>query len=113
MSFRFRWDPVKTVCALVERWKPINCAVEKDYEDSLYEFLHQQLPSVQVARQWAFGRTRIDMRVGDKVMIELKTNLDTTGEYQRLLGQILELKKREEPIVVILTGSTDPYFLKE
>jgi len=40
-------------------------------------------------------------------------DLSTTSEYQRLLGQLLEMKAWDEFIVVVLTGSTDPYFPKE
>jgi hypothetical protein len=45
-------------------------------------------------------------------VLELKTNLTTTGEYQRLLGQLLELKQWDEQVLVVLTGETDPHFPK-
>lgn len=97
---------------MIKRWVPSQCVTERDYEDSLYEYLHRVLPTVQIARQYAKGRSRVDMRVGDKVVVELKTDLTSTGEYQRLLGQLLELKRWDEFIVVVLTGETDPYFPK-
>ena len=112
MGFGFSWDPSGTVVSLIERWAPFECSAEKDYENSLYEFLHRELPDVQITKQYAMGRVRADMYIGGKVILEVKTDLNRKGEYQRLLGQILELKVRDEWIVVVLTGNTDPHFPK-
>jgi predicted DNA binding CopG/RHH family protein len=108
----FSWDPPGTVVSLIERWAPSDCSTEKEYENSLYEFLHRELPDVQITKQYAMGRARADMYIGSKLILEVKTDLNRKGEYQRLLGQILELKARDEWMVVVLTGNTDPYFPK-
>jgi hypothetical protein len=111
LLFRF-WDSIGTVTKLIENWKPDGCGLEKDYEDSLYAYLHEQLSEIQITRQYARGRSRVDLRVGETVVVELKCDLDSTSEYQRLLGQLLEMKRWEERIVVVFAGNTDPYFLK-
>ena len=45
--------------------------------------------------------------IGDKVIVELKHNLDTTGKYQRLIGQISEYKEWDGRVIILLTGETD------
>lgn len=112
MSFGFLFDPAKTVASLVEKWRPDSCKTEKQYEDSLYEFLHRELADVQVTRQYPRGRNRVDMLIGDKVALELKNNLQSKNEYHRLVGQLTEIRSWDMRIVVVLTGDTDPHYPK-
>lgn len=53
------------------------------------------------------------MLVGDKVIVEIKNNFNTTTKYQRLIGQIKEYKEWEGEIIIVLTGKTDPNLRKE
>ena len=106
------WDRSGAVESLIERWQPENCRTEKDYENSLYEFLHQELPNIQITKQFAKGRVRADILVSDNVVLELKNNLDSTAKYQRLLGQLAELKEWKGTIIVLLCGNTDPNLTK-
>jgi hypothetical protein len=78
---------------LIGKWKPRSCKSEKDYENSLYEFLHKELGDTQITKQYARGRIRADIVISEKVIIELKTNLDSTGKYQRLIGQLAAYEK--------------------
>ena len=66
---------------LVDCWRLRKCDAEKQYENSLYEFLYGQLEEVQVTKHFALGRIRADIVVGDTIIIELKNNLDTTAKY--------------------------------
>ena len=91
MRFKF-CDAGAMISSLVEQWHPRKCKTEKQYEKSLYTFLHRQLEDIQVTKQFAKGRIRADLVVGDKVIVELKNNFSTTAKYQKLIGQITEYK---------------------
>src|SRR5437867_13335352 len=99
------WDNVGAVVSLLGRWKPTKCSVEKDFERSLYSFLHAELGDLQITKQYAQGRIRADLMIANKVIVELKHNLDTTAKYQRLVGQLAEYKEWEGRIVILLTGT--------
>jgi hypothetical protein len=101
------------VYSAIKRWRPRRCETEKDYEKSLYEFLHKEFPDIQVTKQFANGRIRADIVVGDKIIIELKNKLDTTAKYQRLMGQLMAYEQWEGQIFVILTGDTDANLRKQ
>jgi hypothetical protein len=114
MRLKFRyWDSLGAVADLVNDWKAFRCKTEKDYERSLYTFLHKSLDGIQVTKQFANGRVRADLVVGNKVMIELKVNLDSTGTYQRLIGQLEDYQDWKGDIVIVLLGRTDPNLRKK
>jgi len=92
IRFNF-FDAGEMIVHYIEKWRPRKCKTEKEYEKSLYTFLHKQLEDIQVTKQFAKGRIRADLVVGDKVIVELKNNLNTTAKYQKLIGQITEYKK--------------------
>ena len=107
------WDSVGATADLIKKWKPRKCKTEKDFEKSLYNFLHDQLDSIQITKQYAKGRIRADLVIEDKVIIELKNNLDSTAKYKRLIGQLTEYEEWEGQIIVLLTGKTDPNLKKQ
>ena len=98
------WDGKEMVERLVDEWKPRRCATEKDYEKSLYKFLHEKFEEIQITKQYARGRIRADIVVGDKIIVELKNNLNTTNKYQRLLGQLAQYKSRSKNLRFIDKG---------
>jgi hypothetical protein len=112
IRFNF-WDPAGMVVSLIQKWKPTKCGTEKAYETALYSFLHRKLEDIQITRQYARGRIRADLVVGDKVIIELKNDLNSTAKYQRLIGQLSEYKEWEGHIIILLTGQTDPNLRKQ
>jgi len=79
----------------------------------LYSFLHKRLEDIQITKQYARGRIRADLLVGDKVIVEIKNNFNTTTKHQRLIGQITEYKEWEGEIIIVLMGKTDPNLRKE
>jgi len=101
------WDSVVAVVDLLGKWRPRKCTSEKDFEKSLYSFLHDELGGLQITKQYAKGRIRADLMIGDKVIVELKHNLNTTAKYQRLVGQLMEYRDWDGRIVILLTGETD------
>ena len=112
IRFNF-FDAGEMIVHYIEKWRPRKCKTEKEYEKSLYTFLHKQLEDIQVTKQFAKGRIRADLVVGDKVIVELKNNLNTTAKYQKLIGQITEYKKWDGQIIIVLTGDTDLNLHKE
>lgn len=112
LRFKFL-DPVGMISSLIKEWKPIRCKTEKDYEKSLYSFLHKRLEDTQITKQYAKARIRADLVVGDRVIIELKNNLNTTAKYQKLIGQITEYKEWDGEIIIVLTGERDANLYKE
>lgn len=113
-SLKFKmWDEVSAVVSLLDRWRPRNCKSEKDYENSLYKYLHAELGDIQITKQYAKGRIRADLVIGTKIIVELKYNLDTTAKYQRLIGQLVDYKEWEGSVVILLTGETDPNLRKQ
>jgi hypothetical protein len=118
MKFIDKWkfhigDSVKLVTTKIKEWKPRKCSTEKDYENSLYAFLHEEMGDLQVTKQYAKGRIRADLVVADKVIVELKNNLNTTAKYQRLIGQLNLYKQWDGRIIVLLTGDTDTNLRKQ
>lgn len=113
--FKFRfWDAGDAIESLIERWVPgPGCEAEKDYEASLYAFLNTELGELQVTRRYSRGRSEADIVVADKVIIELKTDLDSTSEFQRLVGQLTEYQDWNMAVIVVLTGQTDANLGKE
>jgi len=107
------WDKPGGIVALLDKWKPRDCSNERDFEKSLYAFLHLELGDIQVTKQYAKGRIRADLVIGDTVIVELKHNLDSTAKYQRLVGQLMEYKEWKGQTVVLLTGKTDPNLRKK
>lgn len=102
------WDEVQAVVGLIEKWEPKKCKTEKDYEKSLIAHLRAQLPGITVTPQYAKGRIRADLVIGEKVIVEIKKDLQTTGNYQRLVGQLSDYTDWEGRIVVLLVGTGDP-----
>lgn len=108
-------DKIKFVTSLCEKWSPRKCKTEKDYEVSLYNYLHKELANtkIQITKQFAQGRIKADLLIGDKVIIELKTNLNSTAVYQRLTGQLLQYGEWKGRVIILLTGETEPNLRKE
>lgn len=107
------WDSRSFVEGLIGKWRPKGCTTEKDYERSLYDFLHEKLPDIQVTKQYAIGRVKADIVVGNKVIIELKNNLQSPSDYNRLVGQLTAYKNWSGGVIVILCGATDKNIAKE
>src|SRR5262245_25669115 len=95
-------DYIRYIAALIDEWNPSGCTSEKDCENSLFSFLHESLFDKQIVRQYGRGRARVDLMVDDKVMIEIKFNLTSTSEYQRLVGQMVEYAEWKKTFFLIL-----------
>ena len=107
------WDDVGAVVDAITKWRPRKCATEKDYEKSLYAYLHEVFDDTQITKQFAQGRIRADLKVGKDVIVELKHNLDSTAKLQLLIGQLSQYEDWGGRVVVLLTGETEPNLRKE
>ncbi|MFQ5664322.1 MAG: hypothetical protein ACE5HL_10870 [Terriglobia bacterium] len=113
-AIRYAWNPFNTVANLVESWRPGTLRLESEYEKSLCGFLRKKLPSEKIIRQYGAGRIKCDISTGGKVIIELKTNFNSTQKLQRLLGQVELFKKEwDKPVLIVLIGETQDDLLKD
>lgn len=76
------------VLKLIDDWHPRGCKTEKDLERSLHRHLEKNLPSSVIIPQYASGRVKGDLAVNGEILIEIKDSLKSTGQLQRLLGQL-------------------------
>ncbi|HSA96759.1 MAG TPA: hypothetical protein VLJ16_11965 [Acidobacteriota bacterium] len=109
----FLIDPVSEVKKAIGAWFPEMCESEADYEDSLYEFLHEHFNDVQITKQYGIGRSRADLNVGDRVLIEIKKDLQNKTDYDRLIGQLADYMKWKGATIILLVGRADPNLKKE
>jgi len=79
----------------------------------LNSFLHKELEDHQITKQYGIGRSRADLVIDDRLIIEIKYNLNTSAKYQRLLGQLAEYKEWDGRVVLLLVGKTDPNLRKQ
>ena len=112
---KLKWlgNSVGVLTSLFSKWRPRNCKTEKAYENSLNSFLHKELEDHQITKQYGIGRSRADLVIDDRLLIEIKYNLNTSAKYQRLLGQLAEYKEWDGRVVLLLVGKTDPNLRKQ
>lgn len=95
---------------------------EKGWERSLVDHMRLMLPELNIIPQGGSGMKHGDIVVERKAylgsglvrdIVELKLGLSTTGNYQRLLGQIDEYRKENGTTIVVICGhDADPKLLK-
>lgn len=107
-KFWWWWDNVEVLTSLIDKWSPHNFKREKDYENSLFSFLHEELEDHEIIKQYAISRTRADLVIDNELIIEIKYNFNTLTKYRNLLGQLAEYKDWGGPIILLLVGKTDP-----
>lgn len=104
---------LEAVVQLIIAWRPGFLDTEREYEASLYGYLHEIMADTQITRQFAMGRIRADIVVGNHTLIEIKKSLDTTCKYHRLVGQITDFGDWGGDVLVVLCGWTDPHLRKK
>jgi hypothetical protein len=107
-EFSFAMAPITTLGDLIARWKPVDCGSEKQYEESLYQFLHAEFPTTRIVRQYHRGTQHIDLLIGKEVGVELKYNLHKQTEFHRLKGQLDDYLEWEISVLIVLAGATEP-----
>jgi len=95
----------REVLKLIDDWHPRGCKTEKDLERSLHKHLEKNLPSSEIIMQYASGRIKGDIGIDGHILIEIKDGLKSTGQLQRLLGQLeLYAALWKGKVIVIING---------
>ena len=104
---------VREVIRLIDDWHPRSCETEKDFERSLHKHLEKNLPDVNVVKQYAAGRVKGDIVVDEKILIEIKDSLKSTGQLQRLLGQLdIYNAQWKGKVIVLICGESERDLMK-
>ena len=103
----------KHVMKLIDAWHPRGCKTEKDLERSLHKHLEKNLEDADVIPQYAAGRVKGDIVVDSNVLIELKDSLKSTGQLQRLLGQLdIYAAQWKGAVIVVISGDSQRDLVK-
>ena len=117
------WNAPVTLFGAVEqelsKWHPPALKTESAYSEALADYLRHALPKdVRVEREYRHEGTTADLCVllngllsNDKLLFEVKRSLRKKADYDRLIGQIEGLKPRQNSILIVLVGDTDPALL--
>jgi hypothetical protein len=103
---------------LLSHWNPPILSREIAYRDHLFNFLLQAVPpDAYVEKEYRHRGTTTDLWVKwqgffqkGELAIELKLNLKKKTECDRLVGQLESLNPKENPVLLVLIGETDPVF---
>lgn len=95
------------VCRAIEGWIPEDLSSESVVESSLALHLSQRINGAEIRRQFAYDRIRADLLIEETVAIEIKLNLRSTNEFQRLIGQLETYARWGKRTIVLLVGETD------
>jgi hypothetical protein len=113
------WDGLlANLCRAIDDWNPEQFATERDYRDSLLAHLRSCAPGARIESEYRDSGTTADICVEwdrllgtERVLIEMKRNLNTKAEYNRLVGQITDMKPGKNNIIVLLCGETSAEWL--
>jgi hypothetical protein len=111
----YEFDAPSAIRKALDRWAPSKLETEKQYEGSLYAFLHKEFdsPSINISIQFGAGRNKADIRIGDSATIELEKDLNSAAQYERLVGQIEQYRKWKGKIFIVLVGKSKPNLTKK
>jgi len=113
------WDGLlANLCRAIGKWEPEDFPRERDYRDSLAAHLRVYAPDARIECEYRHLGTTADICVEwdgfistERVLIELKRNLNSKSEFNRLVGQIADLKPDRTNIIVVLCGETSAQWL--
>lgn len=93
------------VVSLVDSWSPKGYRSEDAFQADLYKHLLSSVRHHRVTSK--SGRSNADIGIGSVVAIELKYNLDTKSEVNRLFAQLADhLNSYSEGVVCVFCGHT-------
>jgi len=105
----------ESVLKLVKKWEPQPSPNELSYRNSLITHLREHLRNVQrIEPEYRHLGTTTDIYIkqsgffsNSEVFVELKRNLRSKGEFDRLVGQIESLQPKKNAVIVVLCGETN------
>lgn len=129
-SVNYRLRPNAEFENILSEWKPKSAdgrrsepASEKEYERSLVDTLRDNLEGIQIIPGGGKGMFKSDITIQRKGLIggsledivELKLGMNSTGAYQRLVGQIESYQPgRHGWVFIVICGEpVDPKLLSE
>jgi hypothetical protein len=102
----------------LEYWQPSAQRTERAYRDDLVRFLREQLPTARVEREWRHNGTTADVFVRWMGLVqthdtyfELKRNLTSKPEFNRLVGQVDDLDPTQHRVFIVVCGRSDERFV--
>ncbi len=94
-------------------WEPDwSLSEETAYRDDLIEFLDKKLNKAHLIRK-EDGRHLADIGIDKKIGIELKLNLSSKKEVDRLIGQVQGYLDDYDAILIALLGKTSPETIRD
>ena len=108
------------VLGVMKDWAPTTLPTERDYQGSLVSYLREKFPGARVDPEYRHNGTTADLMLSwsgiftgtHRVYFELKRNLTRKAEFDRLVGQIEDLKPSDNSVVVVLCGQCDPQYVE-
>jgi len=108
----------ESVLESIKRWEPKMLPNELEYRDSLVSHLRGQLRDAKVEPEYRHLGTTTDIYVkqsgffgASEVFLELKRNLTSKAQLDRLVGQIESLEPKKNFVILVLCGKTNPTLL--
>ncbi len=90
----------------ISAWEPKTRGAEPKYRDDLVDYLRSKLWS-QFSFTKEARRGLCDISVNRQVGIELKKDLKTKSQIDRLIGQVREHKRDYQEVIIVLVGKTN------
>ena len=91
----------------IKEWQPKQkYNSESEYHEDLFQFLSSRAKKYPPQKE--SGRHLADIGIGDRVGIELKKDLHSKAEADRLIGQLTSfLRDYKYGVIVVVCGKTD------
>ena len=113
--YLLRDKTVESVTQLLQQWEPCDYYdTEPEFRADLADFLREEFHEgdLYIIEEHGLGRGRRDVWVKNRssekiVVIELKRELDSNSEVQRLIGQIIQYEADADVIIPVFINS-DP-----
>jgi len=109
---------LESVIKSVKEWQPKPLPNELKYRDSLIAHLRVKLPKEKIEPEYRHLGTTTDIYVkqdsffsSSEVFVELKRNLQSKAQLDRLVGQVESLEPKKNAVLIILCGETNPALL--
>ncbi len=109
---------LESVIKSLKDWQPKPLPNELKYRDSLMGHLRGKLPKEKIEPEYRHLGTTTDIYVkqdsffgSSEVFVELKRNLQSKAQLDRLVGQVESLEPKNNAVLIILCGETNPALL--
>jgi len=107
------------VAQIIRRdWQPGKLSSELNYRDSLAAFLRKSAPDAHIETEYRHAGTTTDIYLkwqgiffSGELFIEIKLNLQQKDEYDRLIGQIVQIDPAKHDLIVLLIGEHNENFV--